>query len=374
MQGSQYRRYCQSIKGAFNFKSSGVLSTTPTMSVPGEPDQIQQTMEEGTGRYAVYANRLRTAILSGLRYSAYSSELGEAFRPLTKPIFVRTAYGVSWTYVIGDVGYAGYKAREQHRALTAEGRDPTLKVKRLAEEAKEATEKAAREAKQAAEVAAAKAKEGKVGDVKAAVTPPSSSHESQHHHGGSKIDPLELGENGYIALVATRRAVLQSIISMLLPAVVVHQSVHYSAPVFGKYFKNHKVKAFGPTLLGLSLIPFFPALFDEPGEKIIDGVFDYAESLYFQKKQDADPSTAKASAAMLAFGGTASTMAGVRKQLRLRMPQMTPAVSSHFLKVAARPNAWTAGGFMLFGSAFAMTQSSASRSVDVDASGVAASS
>lgn len=170
---------------------------------------------------------------------------------------MRTAYGVSWTYVIGDVGYAGYKAREQHRALTAEGRDPTLKVKRLAEEAKEATEKAAREAKEAAEVAAAKAKEGKAGDVKAAVTPPSSSHESQHHHGGSKIDPLELGENGYIALVATRRAVLQSIISMLLPAVVVHQSVHYSAPVFGKYFKNHKVKAFGPTLLGLSLIPFF---------------------------------------------------------------------------------------------------------------------
>lgn len=33
------------------------------------------------------------------RYIAYSSDIGEAFRPLTSPNFVRAAYGISWAYV-----------------------------------------------------------------------------------------------------------------------------------------------------------------------------------------------------------------------------------------------------------------------------------
>lgn len=204
------------------------------MSVPGQPDAVEGALDQGPGRYAVFANRLRTAFVSGLRYSAYSSELGEAFRPMTKPAVVRGLYAISWTWVSGDVAYAGYKAREQYRRLAEEEKDPALKAKRLAEEAAEAAKKLA---------AKAQGKEHH--------------EEHSHHEGGTKISPLELSENGYIALVATRRAVLQSLVSMALPAVTVHQTVHYSAPLFNKFFTNHRVKAFGPTALGLSLIPFF---------------------------------------------------------------------------------------------------------------------
>lgn len=162
------------------------------MSVPGQSDAIQQSIEEGPGRYAVFASRLRTAIASGIRFSAYSSEVGEAFRPVTKPVVIRTLYGISWSYVIGDVSYAGYKARQQYQQLEAASRNPVLKAQRLAKEAPHAL-------------------------LKNAGVPQSSAGASDaaasHHHGGTKIDPLSLSENRYIALVATRRAVLQSIVS-----------------------------------------------------------------------------------------------------------------------------------------------------------------
>lgn len=61
---------------------------------------------------------------SGLPSHSYSSELGEAFRPLTKPLVVRSLYGISWAYVLSDVAYAGYKGREVHRELAAKQSSP----------------------------------------------------------------------------------------------------------------------------------------------------------------------------------------------------------------------------------------------------------
>jgi len=56
-------------------------------------------------RYAGY-----TALLARLmRYTAYTSDIGESFRPLAHPRIVTASYGISWAYVIGDVGYEGYK-------------------------------------------------------------------------------------------------------------------------------------------------------------------------------------------------------------------------------------------------------------------------
>ncbi|PWN26485.1 hypothetical protein BDZ90DRAFT_233120 [Jaminaea rosea] len=304
------------------------------MSVPGEPDAVENAMEQGPGRYAVFANRLRTAFVSGLRYSAYSSELGEAFRPMTKPAVVRGLYAISWTWVSGDVAYAGYKAREQHRRMAEEEKDPALKAKRIAEELAE------------------KAKHAVQGSDAGSQT-----HHEQHHEGGTKISPLELSENGYIALVSTRRAVLQSLVSMALPAVTVHQTVHYSAPLFNKFFTNHRVKAFGPTALGLSLIPFFPLLFDEPGEKFVDGAFDYAEALYFGK---AAPSaeTAKATAMPLALVGTASMGKGLRRQWASQSMSVATATSTALR--AARPNAWMVGGGSMLAAAAAVGASATS--------------
>jgi fission process protein 1 len=61
-------------------------------------------------RYAAYASRIRTALMSAQRYVAYTSDIGESFRPVAHPNLVRTAYGISWAYLIGDVAHEGYKA------------------------------------------------------------------------------------------------------------------------------------------------------------------------------------------------------------------------------------------------------------------------
>lgn len=49
-------------------------------------------------------------MLSAQRYVAYTSDIGESFRPVAHPNWVRAAYGVSWAYLIGDVSHEGYKA------------------------------------------------------------------------------------------------------------------------------------------------------------------------------------------------------------------------------------------------------------------------
>ena len=61
-------------------------------------------------RYAAYATRVRTILLSAQRYVAYTSDIGESFRPVAHPYLVRGAYGVSWLYLLGDVSYEGYKS------------------------------------------------------------------------------------------------------------------------------------------------------------------------------------------------------------------------------------------------------------------------
>lgn len=60
-----------------------------------------------------YANRLRTAIRAASRYTAYTSDIGEAFRPVVAPWVVKSAYGISWMYLLGDVSYETYKAKVQ---------------------------------------------------------------------------------------------------------------------------------------------------------------------------------------------------------------------------------------------------------------------
>ena len=54
-------------------------------------------------RYLGYAARLRTAVRAAHRYLAYTSDVGEAFRPVVPRWIVRSAYGVSWAYIAGWV-------------------------------------------------------------------------------------------------------------------------------------------------------------------------------------------------------------------------------------------------------------------------------
>jgi mitochondrial fission process protein 1 len=56
--------------------------------------------------------RLRTVVQAQSRLLAYTSEVGEAFRPVVNQTLVTGAYAVSWLYILGDVGYEGYKMQK----------------------------------------------------------------------------------------------------------------------------------------------------------------------------------------------------------------------------------------------------------------------
>ncbi|GAA5930236.1 mitochondrial fission process 1 family protein [Sporobolomyces koalae] len=99
-------------------------SVTPA-AAPSPVQDLQQTLEqteqevvEGKidtidteARYLGYLGRLRPVLIASTRYLAYSSDVGESFRPVVNPRVVQSAYGISWLYVGGDVAYEGYKAK-----------------------------------------------------------------------------------------------------------------------------------------------------------------------------------------------------------------------------------------------------------------------
>lgn len=55
------------------------------------------------------------------RYVAYTSDIGESFRPVAHPVLIRSAYGISWLYLTGDVAHEGYKAYIANQAMLRGG-------------------------------------------------------------------------------------------------------------------------------------------------------------------------------------------------------------------------------------------------------------
>jgi mitochondrial fission process protein 1 len=153
-------------------------------------------------RYAAYAARARTILLSAHRYVAYTSDIGESFRPIAHPWLVRGAYGISWAYLIGDVSHEGYKAYCRNQRLL----HPSPEV------VKQAT------------------------GTKSNVTPETVSAMAKNVH----IPALE----DYRAVVV-QRAVFQSIASMGLPAFTIHSIVRYSGRAL-KNVKNTTLRTWGP--------------------------------------------------------------------------------------------------------------------------------
>ena len=168
-------------------------------------------------RYAAYASRLRTIMMSAHRYVAYSSDIGESFRPIAHPYMIWTAYGVSWAYLIGDVSHEGYKAYKHNQRILHPQTDEDKQL------------------------AAA--------------------------HPGQKIAAVD----DYRSIMA-QRAVFQSLASMGLPAFTIHSIVRYSGRAF-KSVKNQPLRTWGPIGLGLAAVPALPYLFDKPVEEATHWVF-----------------------------------------------------------------------------------------------------
>jgi fission process protein 1 len=177
-------------------------------------------------RYAAYAARFRTILMSAHRYVAYTSDVGESFRPVAHPLLVRGAYGISWAYILGDVGYEGYKAYWHNQRI----RNPNVE---LSERAKRIVG---------------------LSDGPVSTEP-------------GRVVPLEDWR-----VVMLQRGIFQSIASMGLPAFTIHSVVRYSGRAL-KDVKNKTVRTWGPIGLGLAVVPFLPTLFDKPVENAVEFVF-----------------------------------------------------------------------------------------------------
>lgn len=199
------------------------------------PDAIQQNLDseerfwdvissgkaedstESNLRYAAYANRVRTIMLSAQRYVAYTSDIGESFRPVAHPWLVRAAYGVSWAYLTGDVAHEGYKAYMQNQRVLHPQADLNTP---------------------GAVVAPAPGRVAAIDDYRARMA---------------------------------ERAVFQSVASMGLPAFTIHSIVRYSGRAL-KNVKNPRLRSWGPIGLGLAAVPALPYMFDVPVERATEWV------------------------------------------------------------------------------------------------------
>ncbi|KAL2258937.1 hypothetical protein VTK26DRAFT_7558 [Humicola hyalothermophila] len=199
---------------------------------------------ESNVRYAAYASRFRTILLSAHRYVAYTSDIGESFRPVAHPWLVRGAYGVSWIYILGDVGYEGYKAYLHNQRVL----NPHLEL-------------TARQ-QQILGVDVTGPPRGDDADGSGRPPAPTPARPSP-----GTVAPLE-----DYRTVMLQRGIFQGIASMGLPAFTIHSVVRYSGRAM-KDVKNVKLRTWGPIGLGLSVVPFLPMIFDKPVENAVEWAF-----------------------------------------------------------------------------------------------------
>lgn len=147
---------------------------------------------------------------------------------MAHPWLVRSAYGISWAYILGDVSYEGYKAYWHNQRIL----DPQLPLSE---------------------------QQQKITGLPAAVEPNNSL-------APRAVPPLEDWRT-----VMAQRAIFQSVASMGLPAFTIHSVVKYSGKAL-KDVKNKTIRTWGPIGLGLAVFPFLP-IYDEPVENATEWIF-----------------------------------------------------------------------------------------------------
>lgn len=167
-------------------------------------------------------------MLSAHRYVAYTSDIGESFRPVAHPFIIRGAYGISWLYILGDVSHEGYRAYWHNQRIL----NPNLELS---------------------------ARQEKATGLPGTITSPAAEP--------GVVSPLE-----DYRTVMVQRGIFQSLASMGLPAFTIHSVVRYSGRAL-KDVKNKRLRTWGPIGLGLAIVPFLPTLFDEPVENAVEWVF-----------------------------------------------------------------------------------------------------
>lgn len=147
--------------------------------------------------FAIKKVAVKQAVASKIRYLAYSSDVGESFRPVLPSQAVLATYGIAIGYVICDISYHVYQETQL---------------------------------------------------------------------------PEDVDGGKDIARCFVHNTVFQLIASLALPAFIIHSGVHQAQRTFKKLGRYTK---WGPTVVGLAMIPFLPACVDYPAEVVIDTGFAY---------------------------------------------------------------------------------------------------
>jgi fission process protein 1 len=169
-------------------------------SVPQQPparsveDLELKLLEDSPLRWLAYLGRygrvLAASVAKGSRYIAYTSDVGEAFRPVLDERVVKAGYAVAIAYVVTEIGLTTHRAQSKGE------------------------------------------------DVKRA-----------------------------FAQVTT----FQMLGSLIVPSIVLHTGVSQATKVF---IKVQRFQRWGPSAVGLAMIPFMPTLIDEPIEHAVHSAFD----------------------------------------------------------------------------------------------------
>lgn len=168
------------------------------------------------GRFLAYGMRVSRMLGSYSRYTAYSSDVGEAFRPVVSPIVVKSTYGLAISYIGADILWNAKRASDEKRSVPR---------------------------------------------------------------------------------AVVHATVFQGLASLFVPFVVIHTAVDVSKRAFKQMNKFHR---WGPTTVGLSIIPLLPSYVDEPIEELLEHGFEkyWPEEGHIVKKVDDMLVTAKDAAAV----------------------------------------------------------------------------
>lgn len=182
-------------------------------------------------------------MLSAHRYVAYTSDIGESFRPIAHPYLVKGAYAVSWLYLTGDVAHEGYKAyiRNQKVLHPEKYLDSPTAINKDEKENRDmaATGRATGVVSQVQQLAhKATSTEGvKLGGQGSLLT-------------GGEVVPGRIPAIEDYRAVMAQRAIFQAVASMGLPAFTIHSIVRYSGRAL-KDAKNKTLRTWGP--IGVSV-------------------------------------------------------------------------------------------------------------------------
>jgi fission process protein 1 len=169
------------------------VKSTQNTDVVVEEDVLRDT----DARYLAYAQRVARVFTASSRYLAFSSDVGEAFRPVVHPQAVRFSYMLTWGYVFGDIGYSTYSAYKLHP------------------------------------------------------------------------DNMD-----FVKDRAARATAFQLVGSVILPFMIIHTGVKQSSKLFDKLVPSLRfVRAWGPSAVGMAIIPFLPKFVDHPIEAAVDDLF-----------------------------------------------------------------------------------------------------